>query len=72
MRKILTLARISTLFESAYMQTATVSAAINRFQKTRTSPIYKNVITDVDFLSASTADIESFDEDLLPRYRFNC
>ncbi|XP_022905457.1 uncharacterized protein [Onthophagus taurus] len=55
--KVVTLFQISTLFGSAFIQSATMKTAINGFQATGIWPTDPSIFTDVDFLPANTTDI---------------
>lgn len=56
--KIVTLFQISTLFGSAFIQSATMKTAINGFQATGIWPTDRSVFTESDFLPADVTDIE--------------
>lgn len=56
--KVITLFQISTLFGSAFIQSATMKTAINGFKGTGIWPTDPAVFTESDFLPADTTDIE--------------
>lgn len=55
--KVITLFQVSTLFGSAFIQSATMKTAINGFQATGIWPTDPSIFTDADFLPADTTDI---------------
>ncbi|KAK9739011.1 DDE superfamily endonuclease [Popillia japonica] len=57
--KVVTLFQISTLFGSAFIQSATMKTAINGFQATGIWPTDPSIFTDAEFLPADTTDIRS-------------
>ncbi|CAG5020837.1 unnamed protein product [Parnassius apollo] len=55
--RIITTFQISEIFANAYIQAATMSTAINAFQKYGIWPFNQNNFTDSDFSAASTTDV---------------
>ncbi|CAH2088512.1 unnamed protein product [Euphydryas editha] len=54
--RVVTVFQISEIFGNAYIQTATMSTAINAFRKCGIWPYNQNNFTDADFISAATTD----------------
>lgn len=56
--KVVTLHQIASLFGFAYIQSATMSNALNGFRKCGIWPLDSNVFSEVDFLPSATTDIQ--------------